>query len=147
MWIGRVTPHSAGPVHDLAYLELENVTQEQNVMSNTSANRSKIRNVWALIICLGALPLLCGVTGCVSSRYTQSTSERSDDHATSSRVSTALANDAQHTYFDGVKVETFKDVVQLSGFVNTTALKSRAGDIARDAAGGREVKNNITVKE
>ena len=116
-------------------------------MSNTPANRSRTRNVWGWIICLGALPLLGGVTGCASSRFTQSAVERSDDHATSSRVSTALAADGQHTYFDGVKVETFKDVVQLSGFVNTRALKNRAGDIARDAAVGRDVQNNITVKE
>ena|ERR1044071_2931000 len=116
-------------------------------MSNSSANQRKTRNALGLIICLGALPFLGGVTGCASSRYTQSTAERSEDYATSSRVSTALAQDRQHQYFEGVKVETFKDVVQLSGFVNTRDLKNRAGDIARDAAGGREVRNNTTVKE
>jgi osmotically-inducible protein OsmY len=62
-------------------------------------------------------------------------------------VSAALADSHQRKYFEGVNVETFKDVVQLSGFVNTRDLKDRAGDIARDAAGGREVRNNITVKE
>ena len=116
-------------------------------MSRICANRRKTVNTVGLIICLGALPLLGGVTGCASSRYTQSTGERSDDHATSSRVSAALANDRQYKYFEGVNVETFKNVVQLSGFVNTRDLKNRAGDIARDAAGGREVRNNITVKE
>jgi osmotically-inducible protein OsmY len=115
-------------------------------MSNTSTNKSKTLNALGLIICLGALPLLGGVTGCASSRYTQSTGERIDDHATSSRVSAALADDPQHRYFEGVNVETFKNVVQLSGFVNTRDLKNRAGDIARDAAGGRDVRNNITVK-
>src|SRR5664279_2164830 len=115
-------------------------------MSIKFTNRSKTLNALGLISCLGALSLLGGVTGCASSRYTQSTGERSDDHATSSRVSTALANDPQHKYFEGVNVETFKDVVQLSGFVNTRDLKNRAGDIARDAAGGREVHNNITLK-
>jgi len=116
-------------------------------MSNTSANRTKPLNAFGLIICLGALPFLVGVTGCASSRYTQSTAERTEDYATSSRVSTALADDPQHKYFEGVKVETFKDVVQLSGFVNTRDLKSRAGDIARNAAGGRDVRDNITVKQ
>ena len=116
-------------------------------MSSTSANRSKTLKALGLIICLGALPLLGGVTGCASSRYTQSTAERTEDYATSSRVSTALADDPQHKYFEGVKVETFKDVVQLSGFVNTRDLKSRAGDIARNAAGGRDVRDNITVKQ
>lgn len=116
-------------------------------MSNTSANRSKTLNAWGLIICLGALALFGALTGCASSRYTQSTGERIDDHATSSRVSAALADDPQHKYFEGVNVETFKDVVQLSGFVNTRALRNRAGDIARNAAGGRDVRNNITLKE
>lgn len=59
----------------------------------------------------------------------------------------ALSFDPQRQYFEDVKVETFEDVVQLSGFVNTRDLKNRAGDIARDAAGGRDVRNNITVKE
>jgi hyperosmotically inducible protein len=116
-------------------------------VSKISANRSKTLNAWGLIICLGALALLGAVTGCASSRYTQSTGERSDDYATSSRVSTALADDPQHKYFEGVKVETFKGVVQLSGFVNTRDLKNRAGDIARNTAGVSDVRNNITVKE
>jgi osmotically-inducible protein OsmY len=116
-------------------------------MSNTPANSSNTLNAFGLIICLGALPFLIGVTGCASSRYTQSTAERSEDFATSSRVSAALADDPQHKYFEGVKVETFKDVVQLSGFVNTRDLKSRAGDIARNASGGRDIRDNITVKQ
>jgi len=124
-----------------------NREKETNSMTRTLSNRSKALNAMGLILCLGALPLLVGVTGCASSRYTQSTGERIDDRATSSRVSAALADNHQHKYFEGVNVETFKDVVQLSGFVNTRDLKDRAGDIARDAAGGREVRNNITVKE
>ena len=114
-------------------------------MSNPSTNKNNTRQTWGLILCLSALPFL-GVTGCASSRYTQSSGERMDDHATSSRVKAALSDDADHKFFEGVKVETFKDVVQLSGFVNTRALKDRAGDIAKDAAGGRDVRNNITLK-
>jgi osmotically-inducible protein OsmY len=116
-------------------------------MSKIFPNRSKTLCALGLFLSLGTLSLLVGVTGCASSRYTQSTGERIDDRATSSRVSAALADSRQHKYFEGVNVETFKDVVQLSGFVNTRDLKDRAGDIARDAAGGREVRNNITVKE
>jgi osmotically-inducible protein OsmY len=116
-------------------------------MSKAFTTRGRTLNAWGLIICLGALPLLGGVTGCASSRYTQSKDEQIDDRATSSHVRAALADSEQHRYFNGVKVETFKNVVQLSGFVNTGDLKDRAGDIARKAADGREVRNNITVKE
>lgn len=93
------------------------------------------------------MPFLGGVTGCASSRYTQSTGERIDDHATSSRVSAAPAGNPQRKYFEGVNVETFKGIVQLSGFVNTRALKNRAGDIARNTVGVSDVRDNITVKE
>ena len=34
-------------------------------------------------------------------------------------------------------METFNCVVQLSGFVNTSDLRTRAGDLARGAAGGK----------
>ena len=93
------------------------------------------------------MPLLLGVTSCTTgSRYEQSTGERIDDHGTSSRVKTALAEDTKYKY-DGVSVETFKGTVQLSGFVNSRDQKNRAGDLAKKVTGVREVANNITVKE
>ena len=116
-------------------------------MTKASVNTGKTLKVLGLVIGLGALPLLLGVTGCTTgSRYEQSTGERIDDHGTSSRVRAALADDTQYKY-DGVNVETFKGVVQLSGFVNTRDQKSRAGDIARKVKGATDVENNITVKE
>ena len=116
-------------------------------MKKTSVNTGKTLKMLGLVIGLGALPLLLGVTGCTTgSRYEQSTGERIDDHGTSSRVRTALADDSQYKY-DGVNVETFKGVVQLSGFVNTRDQKNRAGDLARKVKGVTDVENNITVKE
>ena len=116
-------------------------------MSTIATNQNKTRQAVGLILCLGLVPLLGGGTGCASSRYAQSADEHNDDRVTSSRVRSALADDRQHQYFEGVHVETFKDVVQLSGFVNTRELKSLAGDIAREAASRRDIRNNITVKE
>jgi len=75
--------------------------QERNVMKETTVNTGKRLSVLGLIACLGALPILGGMTGCATNRYTQSTSELSDDRATSSRVSAALADDTQHRYFEG----------------------------------------------
>jgi len=116
-------------------------------MKKTSVNACKILNVLGLVLSLGALPLLLGVTGCVTgSRYDQSTGERVDDRGTSSRVRAALGEDTQYKY-GGVNVETFKGTVQLSGFVNSRDQKNRAGDLARKVDGVREVVNNITVKE
>jgi osmotically-inducible protein OsmY len=116
-------------------------------MKKASVSTGKTLKVLGLVIGLGALPLLLGVTGCTTgSRYEQSTGERIDDHGTSSRVRAALADDSQYKY-DGVNVETFKGVVQLSGFVDTKDQKNRAGDLARKVKGVTDVENNITVKE
>jgi hyperosmotically inducible periplasmic protein len=116
-------------------------------MKKAPVNTGKTLKVLGLVIGLGALPLLLGVTGCTTgSRYEQSTGERLDDHNTSSRVRAALAEDTQYKY-DAVSVKTFKGTVQLSGFVNSKDQKNRAGDIAKKVTAVREVVNNITVKE
>ena len=115
-------------------------------MTKTSVNKNRSLKVIGLLLTLGALPLVCGVTGCAGNRYTQSTGEHIDDHADSSRVKKALSDDTQYKYGD-VNVETFKGVVQLSGFVNSRDQKSRAGALAKKVEGIREVENNITVKE
>jgi osmotically-inducible protein OsmY len=46
-----------------------------------------------------------------------------------------------------VNVTTFRGTVQLSGFVNNSAQKSKAAQIAKTVQGVREVDNNISVKE
>src|SRR5580765_7289338 len=118
-----------------------------NIIKKSSVSTSKALKSLGLILSLGTLPLLVAVTGCTTgSRYEQSTGERIDDHGTSSRVKSALAQDSQYKY-DGVSVETFKGTVQLSGFVNSRDQKNRAGDLVKKVPGVRELVNNITVKE
>ena len=115
-------------------------------MTKTSLNTGKTLRACGLILSLTALPLVGGLAGCAGNRYTQSTGERIDDRADSSRVRKALSDDTQYKYGD-VNVQTFKGVVQLSGFVNSRDQKNRAGDLAKRVAGIKEVENNITVKE
>ena len=116
-------------------------------MNYKSINKSSPLKALALVLCVGALPLIGGVTGCsTGSRYKQSTGEYIDDHGLSSHVQKALKADPQFKY-DDVNVVTFKGVVQLSGFVSTKDQKSRAGDLAKKVDGVKEIENNITVKE
>ncbi len=117
-------------------------------MTIRTIKNDKALNTLGLIICLATVPFLVGVTGCAtSSRYTRNETEEIRDRDTSARVVAALADAKHGRYFSGVNVDTYKEVVQLSGFVNTPDLKNQAGTVARDAAGGREIRNNITVKE
>lgn len=93
-----------------------------------------------------ATSTVIGVTGCAGDRYHESTGESIDDTAITGRVKSALGNDTMYKYPD-VKVTTFKGTVQLSGFVDTSAQKSHASALAKNAAGVRDVENNITVKQ
>ena len=122
------------------------IKNESNIMNHNSRNSGQVIRVFGLILTLGAAVMVGGLSGCAGNRHTQSTGERIDDRADSSRVRKALSADTQYKYGD-VKVQTFKGVVQLSGFVNSRDQKNRAGDLARKVEGIREVQNNITVKE
>ena len=62
------------------------------------------------------------------------------------RVKKALGHDGEYKY-PGVEVNTFKGTTQLSGFVNTPEQKTRAGDLAKNVEGVKDLQNNITVKE
>ena len=114
-------------------------------MKKTSGNRSKTAKALALILGLGSLALVCGVTGCAGDRYTQSTGEHIDDRATSSRVKKALGEDTQYKY-ESVNVETFKGTVQLSGFVSSRADINKAVEVARGVGGVTPVKNSMPLK-
>ncbi|HEX4342785.1 MAG TPA: BON domain-containing protein, partial [Verrucomicrobiae bacterium] len=97
-------------------------------------------------LCFGAISLLTLTTGCAGDRYHESTGENIDDRGITGRVKSALGNDTEFKY-DKVNVTTFKGTTQLSGFVDTSAQKSRAETLAKGVEGVKEVKNGITVKE
>jgi len=116
-------------------------------MNKISVNPGRKLSVLGLVLSLGALPLLLGVTGCASgSHYGQHSGERPSDQDTSARVRVALASDTQYKY-GGVGVQTSRGTVELTGFVNSRDQKNRASDLARNVSGVREIANYITVQE
>lgn len=115
-------------------------------MKKTSRKSGKTLKAVGLIIGIGVLLLLVGLTGCNSHHTRQSRGEQIDDQGLSSQVRNALQSDTQYKFGD-VNVVTYNDVVQLSGFVNSADQKNRAGDLAGKVKGVKEVKNNISIKE
>jgi hypothetical protein len=83
--------------------------------------------------------------GCAGTATRESTGEYIDDASLTTKVKAAFVKDPLVKALD-VKVDTFKGVVQLSGFVDTSEQKSRAEQVAASTTGVRGVKNNITVK-
>jgi hyperosmotically inducible protein len=83
--------------------------------------------------------------GCAGDQTHQSTGEMMDNAAITAKVKAALIDDPGVKGMS-VNVDTFRGEVQLNGFVETEAQKSRAEDIAAGVDGVKMVKNNLTVK-
>lgn len=94
----------------------------------------------AIVVMLGG-----GVAACSSTSKQESTGEYIDSAAITTKVKAELIRDPV-TKAGQISVETFKDVVQLSGFVDTAQAKTRAEQIARSVQGVRSVRNDIVVK-
>lgn len=67
-----------------------------------------------------------------------------DDSAITAEIKAALI-DHKDTHATKINVETYKGIVQLSGFVSTQAEKDVAGRIAEDTSGVKEVRNSIAL--
>jgi hyperosmotically inducible periplasmic protein len=82
----------------------------------------------------------------VKSGSDNTTGQDIDDKTLISQVNNALGNNADYK-FEEVNVTAFKGTVQLSGFVNISDQKTKAGEIAKQVQGVQDVVNNITVKD
>lgn len=98
-----------------------------------------------LIAAASAAAVLTGVTGCASTATQESTGQYMDDTAITAKVKTAIFNDASLKSAE-INVETFKGVVQLSGFVNSAADIQRAVQLVQGISGVRSVRNDMRLK-
>ena len=104
-----------------------------------------LRSLTSLAALAGGVALMQFQTGCSATATRQSTGEYVDDATITTKVKAALVKDPVVKALD-VQVETFKNTVQLSGFVDSTVQKARAEEIARGTNGVRDVTNNIQLK-
>jgi osmotically-inducible protein OsmY len=83
--------------------------------------------------------------GCASSSNHEGTGEYIDDSVITTKVKAAVLNEPTLKSSE-VNVETYKGVVQLSGFVNSEADITKAADVARSVKGVTSVKNDMHLK-
>jgi osmotically-inducible protein OsmY len=98
-----------------------------------------------VIYCLVLLMLIATFAACASTRTQESTGEYVDDSVITTKVKSLLAADDFLKSFQ-ISVETYKGVVQLSGFVNSQQAVNKAGEIVRTVQGVKSVKNDLIVK-
>jgi osmotically-inducible protein OsmY len=83
--------------------------------------------------------------GCASTAKQEGTGEYFDDTVITSKVKAAVFNEPTLKSAE-INVETFKGVVQLSGFVNSQADITKAVEVARGVPGVTSVKNDMRRK-
>ena len=88
---------------------------------------------------------LATTVGCASTAKQEGTGEYVDDTVLTTKVKAAVFNEPTLKSAE-INVETFKGVVQLSGFVSSQTAVNKAVEIARGVGGVKSVKNDMRVK-
>jgi len=100
-----------------------------------------IRNIAAIF----AAFTLLGSMGCAATKSHEGTGEYIDDSAITTKVKAAILGEPGLKSAE-INVETFKGVVQLSGFVSSRDDINKAVKVARDVNGVKSVTNNMQLK-
>lgn len=89
--------------------------------------------------------LIAIFVACASTSKQESIGEYVDDSVITAKIKFRLANDDFLKSFR-ISVETYKGIVQLSGFVNSQQAVDKASQISRSVKGVKSVKNDLIVK-
>jgi osmotically-inducible protein OsmY len=85
------------------------------------------------------------LSGCASGKKHESTGEFFDDAVLTTKVKASIIGDSRLKVLQ-IDVETYKGVVQLSGFVDTADAANRAVELSRRVKGVKMVNNSLIVK-
>ncbi|MBT8436247.1 MAG: BON domain-containing protein [Gammaproteobacteria bacterium] len=89
--------------------------------------------------------LMASLVGCASTATREGTGEYLDNTVITTKVKAAIFNEPTLKSFE-INVETFKGVVQLSGFVNSQADIDKAVEIVQQIKGVKSVENDMQLK-
>ena len=89
--------------------------------------------------------VFASLLGCASTSKQEGTGEYVDDTVLTAKVKAEIFNEPSLKSAE-INVETFKGVVQLSGFVNSREDINQAAQVARGVKGVVSVKNDMRLK-
>ena len=102
-------------------------------------------NITRRLTTLVAIAFMAMALGCASTAKQEGTGEYVDDTVVTAKVKAAIFNEPTLKSAE-INVETFKGVVQLSGFVNSREDINKAVTVARQIPGVTSVKNDMRLK-
>ena len=82
----------------------------------------------------------------VSTKPAATAGQNVDDSMLTASVKAKLTGDSTTKAYE-INVGTQKGVVQLTGFVDSTTMKARAGELARSVDGVKEVRNDLEIRQ
>ena len=97
------------------------------------------------VIPLISILAVAGILGCAATTKHESTGQYVDDTAITAKVKAAIFH-APGLKSAEINVETFRAVVQLSGFVGSQSDMSEAVKLAQGVGGVKSVKNDMRLK-
>jgi osmotically-inducible protein OsmY len=102
-------------------------------------------NITRKLATLVGIAFVAMTLGCASTAKQEGTGEYVDDTVITTKVKAAILNEPTLKSAE-INVETFKGVVQLSGFVSSPAAETTAVAVARKVGGVKSVKNDMRLK-
>jgi osmotically-inducible protein OsmY len=91
------------------------------------------------------LMFIATFVACASTSKQESTGEYVDDSVITTKVKSLLAEVDFFKSFQ-ISAESYKSIVQLSGFVNSQQAVDKSGQIGRSVKGVQSLKKNLIVK-
>ncbi len=110
-----------------------------------SLKGSNMTNITRKLATLVGIAFVAMALGCASTAKQEGTGEYVDDTVITTKVKAAILNEPTLKSAE-INVETFKGVVQLSGFVSSAAAESTAVAVTRKVEGVKSVKNDMRLK-
>ncbi|HCS13512.1 MAG: transporter [Zetaproteobacteria bacterium CG06_land_8_20_14_3_00_59_53] len=89
--------------------------------------------------------VVASLLGCASTATQEGTGEYVDDTVITSKVMAAFIGESSLKAGE-INVETFKGIVQLSGFVSSSDDERKAVELARSVKGVKSVKDDMRLK-
>jgi hypothetical protein len=134
----RTPAHRRSPARRLPCVERH---KEHHQPQHRRRSMTSFKRVFTLLAALAIATTL----GCAGTAKSESTGEYFDDVALTAKVKSDIL--AEPTLKSAeINVETFKGVVQLSGFVSTQANIDKAVVVAKNVKGVASVSNKMSVK-
>ena len=107
------------------------------------------RNTLSAALAAIAVALSAVVAGCASDappENRRTTGEFTSDAALTAKVKSAIATDIGARTAAAINIETYRGVVQLTGFADSREQAARAEAAAKKVDGVRSVKNDVRIK-